>query len=233
MFSFTQIRVMQKWGNFQKSPCQEKGRESGGMAKSWHEQAGGGSGGGWMTWRRMNNRVQSGDDRKGIQGGTREARVTTERKWSRRSSQVGPRPQPWQRPTVELMEGGAMMAEGQTNPGGEPTAAEQVAVEPVVETESRWARVTLRIWRAKEEQMSPATKSEVGIRKPVVEPKQLRTKVELAGRKSLTEQEGRDVAWGVESRGGGWSTTDQGGEEGARSHGGATGSKGRGGVRDS
>ncbi|KAL1254943.1 hypothetical protein QQF64_013004 [Cirrhinus molitorella] len=55
----------------------------------------------------------------------------------RRRSQERPRPQPRWRPTVEPTEGGAMVEEGLTTPGGRPTAAEQVVVEPEAEMESR------------------------------------------------------------------------------------------------
>ncbi len=51
----------------------------------------------------------------------------------------------------ELTEGGAMVVEWPTTPWGRPTAAEQVVVEPESATESRRARVKLRIRRAKAE----------------------------------------------------------------------------------
>ncbi len=70
-----------------------------------------------------------------MEGGAREK---TGRSWSRRSP-AGPRPQPW------WQEGEAMVEEGLTAPGGWPMAVEQVVVEPEAETETRWAKVTLRM----------------------------------------------------------------------------------------
>ncbi|KAL1270420.1 hypothetical protein QQF64_029436 [Cirrhinus molitorella] len=66
---------------------------------------------------------------------------------------------------VEPTEGGAMVEEGLTTPGGRPTVAEQVVVEPEAETESRRSGATPRIRRAKAEQMAPATKAEAKIYK--------------------------------------------------------------------
>ncbi len=86
---------------------------------------------------------------------------------------------------MEPTEGGAMVEEGLTTPGGRPKAEEQVVVE------SRLPRATQRIRRAKAEQMAPATEAEAGIRKATVEPERLRTKVEPEGRRSLKEPEGR------------------------------------------
>ncbi len=69
-----------------------------------------------------------------------------------------------------------MAEEGLTTPGGRPTAAEQVLVEPKAEMESRQARVTKRIWRAKPDERQ-------------------RTKTVPEGRRSLTDPEGwRDEA---------------------------------------
>lgn len=64
---------------------------------------------------------------------------------------------------MEPTEGEAMVEEGLTAPGGQPTAAEQVVVEPEAEIESQRARATGRIQRAKVEQMTLATEVEVGI----------------------------------------------------------------------
>ncbi len=61
-------------------------------------------------------------------------------------------------------------AEELTAPGGQPTVAEQVVVEP--EMESRRARVMLRIQRAKAEQTEQ-------IHKAAVELERLRTKVKI------------------------------------------------------
>ncbi|KAL1255491.1 hypothetical protein QQF64_013552 [Cirrhinus molitorella] len=88
-----------------------------------------------------------------------------------------------------------MVEEWPPTPGGRPTAAEQVEEEPEAETESRWARATGRIRRAKAEQMAPATDAETGIQKAAVEPERPRTEEEPEGRRSLTELEGwRDEA---------------------------------------
>ncbi|KAL1263462.1 hypothetical protein QQF64_006201 [Cirrhinus molitorella] len=88
-----------------------------------------------------------------------------------------------------------MVEERPPTPGGRPTAAEQVEEEPEAETESRWARATGRIRRAKAEQMAPATDAETGIQKAAVEPERPRTEEEPEGRRSLTELEGwRDEA---------------------------------------
>ncbi len=227
-----------------------------GLAGRQSDKTGRGSSGGWTSGRRMTSRIQGGNDRgrsqdrdRRSQGGSDEgARKRTGGTWSRRSK-VGPRPQPWWPPTVEPTEGGAMVEEGLPTPRGRPTMAEQVVVEPRAETESRWARATGRIQRAKAEQMALATEAEAGIRKAAVELERQRTKVEPEGRRSLTE--GWGVAGRVESQGSGWSTTDQvgaggtrepsrtggltghGGEEGARFQGGDAGSKGQGGFRDS
>ncbi|KAL1248297.1 hypothetical protein QQF64_021615 [Cirrhinus molitorella] len=93
------------------------------------------------------------------------------------------------------MEGGAMVEEWPPTPGGRPTAAEQVEEEPEAETESRWARATGRIRRAKAEQMAPATDAETGIQKAALEPERPRTEEEPEGRRSLTELKGwRDEA---------------------------------------
>ncbi|KAL1276295.1 hypothetical protein QQF64_035918 [Cirrhinus molitorella] len=83
-----------------------------------------------------------------------------------------------------------MEEEGLTTPGGRLTAAEQVVEEPEAETESRWARATGRIRRAKAEQVAPATDAETGIQKAAVEPERPRTEEEPEGRRSLTELEG-------------------------------------------
>lgn len=74
--------------------------------------------------------------------------------------------------------------------------------------------MTLRILRAKAEQMAPVTKVEVRTRKAMVDPEQQRTKVEPECRRRLTKSDGwRDEAQhlGVEARDSGLSTTDQGG----------------------
>ncbi|KAL1258303.1 hypothetical protein QQF64_011547 [Cirrhinus molitorella] len=134
----------------------------------------------------------------GYPGGGRktESREETRGIRSRRKSQVGPRPQPRWRPTVEPTEGGAMEEEWPPTPGGRPTAAEQVEEEPEAETESRWrARATGRIRRAKAEQVALATDAETGIQKAAVEPERSRTEEEPEGGRSLTELEGwRDEA---------------------------------------
>ncbi|KAL1249129.1 hypothetical protein QQF64_020134 [Cirrhinus molitorella] len=65
--------------------------------------------------------------------------------------------------------------------------------------ESRWARVTGRIRRAKAEQMAPATDEETGIRKAVVELERPRTEEEPEGRRKPDRaggMEGRGVAGG-------------------------------------
>ncbi len=94
-----------------------------------------------------------------------------------RRSQAGPRLQRWWQPTVEPTEGGAMVENELTNPGGPPMPAKQVVVEPEAETERRWARVKGSIQRAKGEQMARATEAQVGIRRAAVEPEKQRTKV--------------------------------------------------------
>ncbi|KAL1276705.1 hypothetical protein QQF64_036328 [Cirrhinus molitorella] len=144
----------------------------------------------------------------------------------------------------KVTEGGAMVEEWPPTPGGRPTVAEQVEEEPEAETESRWARVTGRIRRAKAEQVAPATDAETGIQKAAVEPERPRTEEEPEGRRSLTEEwipeewnpeaaDGRrQTKAEPEGRGAG-GLMGHGGEERARSYGGVDGSKGRGGVRDS
>ncbi len=83
------------------------------------------------------------------------------------------------------MEGGAMVEEGLTTPGGRPTAAEQVVKEPEAETESWRARATGRIRGTKAEQM--VTEAETGIQMAAVEPERQRTEVLLIGQKNNTQ----------------------------------------------
>ncbi|KAL1256039.1 hypothetical protein QQF64_014100 [Cirrhinus molitorella] len=82
-----------------------------------------------------------------------------------------------------------MVEEALTTPGGRPTAAERVVVEP--EAESRRSGTTPRIRRAKAEQMAPATEAEAEIRRAAAEPERSRTEAELEGRRSPAEPEGR------------------------------------------
>ncbi|KAL1276714.1 hypothetical protein QQF64_036337 [Cirrhinus molitorella] len=81
-------------------------------------------------------------------------------------------------PTVEPTEGGAMVEEGLTTPGGWPTVAEQVVVESEAETESQRSGVTPRIRRAKVEQMAPVTEAEAEIWRAAVEPERSRTEAQ-------------------------------------------------------
>ncbi|KAL0159729.1 hypothetical protein M9458_043454, partial [Cirrhinus mrigala] len=60
------------------------------------------------------------------------------------------------------MEGGAMVEDGLTTPGGRPTVVEQV--EPEAETESRRVQATHRIRRAKAVSKAQATEAEAEIR---------------------------------------------------------------------
>lgn len=109
----------------------------------------------------MTNRVQGGNDGGWSQGGN----------WrSQGGSDIletgGSR---WTQVTaMKVTHGGA--DRGRSHGGGradgsrgQPTAAEQVVVEPEAEIESQRARATGRIQRAKAEQMALATEVEVGI----------------------------------------------------------------------
>lgn len=83
---------------------------------------------------------------------------------------------------------------------------EQVEVEPEAEMESQRVRRMLRIRGARLELRSLSTETEAEIWKSAAEPERLRTKVELAGGRSLRE-----------SRGDGGSTPDRGGAGGTGS----------------
>ncbi|KAI2648546.1 Collagen alpha-5(VI) chain [Labeo rohita] len=190
---------------------------------------------------KMESRVMTGYSMEVMmEGGAKEV---TGGGWSRRS-QVRPGPQPRWSPTVEPMEGGAMVEERLTTPWGRPTEAEQVVVIP----------------DDPEDPEGPGGAQGSGDRGGGGDP-------EVRGGAGATEDRGcargreeghraggterRGAAGGVESRGEGGATTDQGGaggtmepggaggptgdggDEGAERRGGAAGSEGRGGVQDS
>ncbi len=96
------------------------GRKAGGNTGGW--------GGGWTPGRKMTDRIQVGDDEGRSHGGNRRSQgrsVGGRRQGEDRRCQEGPRLQRWWRPTEEPTEGGAMVEEGLTTPGGPPTAAKQ------------------------------------------------------------------------------------------------------------